>query len=137
MTQAEKLEALVQKAIQNEWMAWGIYPTLHIVHDNLDVELRYDDYEQSFQFETYPAQAVIFDHEFAKALWGDGYELQPEEFDFPGEYEVRSDGTREYMTVHDQHVWDSKSSGWQYHLQQAVISDNPVEYVYKAVFGDE
>lgn len=27
-----------------------------------------------------------------------------------------------------------KLEAWQYHLQQAVISDNPIDYYYKEIF---
>ena len=47
--------------------------------------------------------ALLFDKSFAKAIWG-------EKFDESKPYFLRE---------------------WQYHLQQAVISENPIDYYYE------
>lgn len=48
---------------------------------------------------------VLYDHDFAKALWGDEY--------------------INYI-VGESHLY---LVAWQYHLQQMVLADNPVEYL--------
>lgn len=70
--------------------------------------------EPTFEGYNYP-QCLIFSHNFAKALWG-------RETDSPycGDIEYR--GTPDLL--------------WQYHLQQAVISTNPISYMYSTVFTE-
>lgn len=73
-----------------------------------------------------PLQRLIYDKDFAKALWGEGYANKLQE---------------------DQKLWTDSSccSGsaaiyrgteWQWHLQQMVIADDPIEYIYQAVFNE-
>lgn len=56
---------------------------------------------------------ILFNHDFARALFG--------------ERETRS-MNQAFETI--------TKLGWQDRLQAAVISNNPVDYMYKAVFGD-
>lgn len=51
--------------------------------------------------------SVIFNHDFAKALWGDEYW---EEYTFNGEYAT-------------------PKPTWALHLQQMVISEDPIKYL--------
>lgn len=53
--------------------------------------------------------AIIFNHDFAKALWGGEIQVVPAD---------------PYTRVN-----------WKYHLQQMVIADDPIDYAYEAVFG--
>lgn len=46
---------------------------------------------------------IIFNHDFAKALWGERYEGM--------------DGVPDFR------------SGWPYHLQQMVVADDPIKYL--------
>lgn len=50
---------------------------------------------------------VIFNHEFAKALWGEHFPTKVNE-----------------TTI-------AFSRAWEYHLQQMVISPNPIQYIAK------
>ncbi len=55
---------------------------------------------------------VMFDHDFARALWGDD------------ETSISTGG--------EPSPWDDDMSSlpaWQYHLQQMVISDDPIKYL--------
>lgn len=61
--------------------------------------------------------AVIFNHDFAKALWGE--ELHHETFIVPKELNKRFAGTEELAI----------RPIWQYHLQKMVISDDPIKYL--------
>jgi hypothetical protein len=57
------------------------------------------------------AERVIFDQDFAKALWGDAGLPNFTEF-------AKAINAPEY---------------WQYHLQQMVISEDPIEYLGKNI----
>lgn len=62
-------------------------------------------------------QSILFDHDFAKAFWG--------EKDFDYEIEVGfPDGT----------VYDvARLPAWQYHLQQMVLEEDPIRYLEEYV----
>lgn len=71
-------------------------------------------------YTTLPTEFVIFNHDFAKALWGeakteyfiDGKRVQP----IPGEY-VKFHGVA------------IKNLGWKHHLQMMVIAPDPIQYL--------
>ena len=63
------------------------------------------------------ATGLIFRKDFAKALWGE--ELHHEIFIVPKELSKRLAGTKNL---------DIKPA-WQYHLQNMVISDDPIKYL--------
>lgn len=63
-----------------------------------------------------PYQAILFNHDFARALFGE-----------------EEDGTELLNGVYG----EQPKRRMHYHLQQAVISDDPVSYMYKEVFGDQ
>lgn len=58
---------------------------------------------------------LIFNHDFAKALWGESKEINSsKEFD----YKRTGHGFNKPRTL-----------GWQYHLQQMVIAEDPIKYL--------
>lgn len=69
---------------------------------------------------------IIFDHDFAKALWG-----RDQDYAFYAGYD-------EWAEVDDEEVDEAadfdeiprdQKPAWQYHLQQMVISDDPIKYL--------
>lgn len=64
------------------------------------------------------SEISIFDHDFAKALWGE------EERDSLEESKAKG------VTINDKGLaYTVKRRGWQYHLQQMVIAEDPVKYL--------
>lgn len=59
-------------------------------------------------------RSQMFEHDFAKAFWGDMKENGSV---------ICGNNTR--MTFYD------KESGWQYHLQQLVLEEDPLTYLEK------
>lgn len=108
MSRKEILEKSVQKAINDGWDSfdtteyWKVYTAYG---DRLMVEFR-PAHDAMGMF--YGYKDVIFDHDFAKALWG-GIELM-------------QDGLNGEALAQPQHLW-------QYHLQQMVIADDPIQYL--------
>lgn len=106
MTQAEKLEALVQKARELGWSKHDIW----MVRENTKGYLKLIQlpYCAAVEYE-WDVEHKLFNKDFARALFGiaptdiKGFELQMPEF--------------------------------KRQLQQAVISDDPIDYMYRAVFG--
>jgi hypothetical protein len=66
-------------------------------------------------FNTY---TLIFNHDFAKALWGDQEEL----FHYPESEVVAPNNHQKQSEMAYQQVW-------RYHLQQMVIADDPIQYL--------
>lgn len=140
MTSAEKLEALIQRAIEGGWNVFGLTNGMNIKHkgsweveyDEPSLKIYYWNIGKTSLYDSHGIKAdefsIIFNHDFAKALCG---ERDYTKMEYPDEYK-EVPGSRQYMTAHDQAIWDKQ--GWQYHLQQAVISDNPIEYFYREVF---
>lgn len=99
MTKLKILQTAVAKAIANGWI-----PTQFQAAD-----MPYID-------KTWPT--VVYDHSFARALWGDTPEgdIGPQEvatLDFP-------DGSKK--TLYTYHPW-------QEHLQAMVIAEDPIKYL--------
>jgi hypothetical protein len=108
MTDAQKLEALITRAIEGGWD--DVLLNLEVWSPHLR-KLVTESYEQ---FDERPIDAFLFNHKFAKALFGE--ERMPW---------IASD-LRQHPPVK-----------WQFHLQQAVIADDPIDYMYGVVFGNE
>ncbi|SRR6266496_112978 len=110
MTQAEKLEALVRKATKGGWDdvlldSWEYNPWNH--------ELNEETYEQ---YDPRPIYSFLFNHDFARALFG-------------------AKMVRHLEVDEDGNTWQFSTLAYQYHPMQAVIADDPIEYLYRAVFG--
>lgn len=111
MTDKEILEKAIQKAIDNGFSAFG--------YSRVESVKKYfaDDFYHIFlsnptdleegDVERYSANDIIFNHKFAKALWGEENAIQQA---WGGYY-------------------DSILEDWQYHLQQLVIADDHIKYL--------
>jgi hypothetical protein len=66
--------------------------------------------------------ALIFSHDFAKAFWGEG-NLEGEVFE---DNMWDSEFSNHYGVIY-------KGKSWQYHLQQMVLCDNPIDYLRKFI----
>lgn len=110
MTNHQILEQAIQKAIDSGWLTtlagtltqWGV---------------REDEYTNDLYVQTrmanvnsgrYSVPDIIFNHDFAKALWGE-VEYSP----YYGDFEA--------VTTPDML--------WEWHLQQMVISPDPIKYL--------
>jgi hypothetical protein len=63
--------------------------------------------------------AFIFDHHFAKALWGEA-RVDDDGILFRDEHDMIIPSKTKLSTVH---------RGWRYHLQQMVIAEDPIQYL--------
>lgn len=112
MNDTEKLTALLQRAIDNG-------------ADLKLTPLSIPDYAKLCLKSPWQEQLLFGGKDFAKGLFGDGpncaYCNEPPHHTHPSPC-VEGNNTWPYL--------------WEYHLQKAVISSNPVDYLYKAVFND-
>lgn len=141
MTSAEKLEALVRRNIENGWnQGWHQDKRTKWPPDNLKVEESYGDQGETGWYvwighslhklcDSCGCEDLIFNHDFARALFGE--ELIEYQYCYNGtdgnvypEYLFSRDGETPYTVP-----------AFEYHLQQAVIADDPISYFYDAIFG--
>lgn len=109
MTQSDKLQALIQKAIEN---GWDVPPIFSVIdNSNEDVimfDITFSADEEWAGWEP-SLNTVLFSHDFARALFGE-----------------ESDGTEFVEGM----FGEQPKLRWKYHLQQAVISEDPIDYMY-------
>ena len=101
MSHKEILEQAITKAIAGGW----------------DVDLETVLPEMTKRYSLYGLQysgpsSLLFNHEFAKALWGEA-----------------SINYESIVTSQDGAIDMSAHEGWQYHLQAMVIADDPIQYL--------
>jgi hypothetical protein len=107
MTHVEILTAAITKAVENGWRGADKWWEVFNSYGSIRFERRsavsgpgdYCDIEK-----------VLYDHEFARALWGDAEGTMPY---------VYEDGDEHYKRL----------KSWQYNLQQMVIAEDPVLYL--------
>lgn len=112
MTNQEVLTKAVDKAFLNGWsIAKG---AVLFSHHSTRERIVFTVYSSKFTKYTksLAIEQVIFNHDFAKALWGDGYECDEDGTPMPYGF--------------DSSVLDHR---WQYHLQQMVIATDPIKYL--------
>lgn len=106
-TNQEILTKAIRKAIDGGWTGWSWPSSADLL------KWRWEDYDRVYSdgdyedYETINVEAVIFNHDFAKALWG------TEEMSAGDLYEY-GPYTRTY---------------WKHHLKQMVVSPDPIKYL--------
>lgn len=117
MSNQEILTKAIEKAIEGGW--YGIYKDGHTWPEAKDLlTMQWDSSSEKFtdgaieDETTFNVEAIIFNHDFAQALWGEAR---------PTRYDVFPDATGKYGV-------DGKE-GWRYHLMFMVISDDPIKYL--------
>lgn len=113
------IEKAIQKAIDNGFVfnkEWYVDPSGRWVIFN--IAKGYD----SIKSVSYVYEQIIFNHEFAKALWGG--ELATCYDCMEGGHEVQHIKDEDRFGVADWHMYY-----WQWHLQQMVIAEDPIKYL--------
>jgi len=128
LTQSEKLEALVKRAIEDgwkpvekefEWRVIDTYPAPFLSIMIAIVDTSAFDGNNVVE-KKLTVNDIIFNHDFAKALFGE------QDHDL---FVIGTTGNGEHTTVN--HPMPS----CDYHLQHAVMAPNPIDYMYDEVFG--
>lgn len=105
MTDKEILEKAIQKAIDGGWDAYGWKHFTVTVggvawHDD-------EPYTPGTKANHDQVESLIFNHDFAKALWGEEW----------------------YRGITPDMPAPDHKQTWQHHLQQMVISEDPIKYL--------
>jgi hypothetical protein len=119
MTHKEIIKTAVNKAIENGWHnhagAEMLYFRMYFPSGNVLIHTKRDELTTG---ETFNVPSIIFDHDFAKALWGE----EPDSVPYKQiHYFIEKDGTASECRVTLQ--------AWQYHLQQMIIAEDPIAYL--------
>jgi hypothetical protein len=113
-TDQEILTKAIQKAIDDGWTLPGYKMYKGDIYEVTDLRsrLQYGEFELHIDggYNEVSVNQVIFNHDFAKALWGED-ERKPEPV-----------ANSQFMTT----VF---KRDWRYHLQQMVIADDPIKYL--------
>lgn len=102
MTNQQILKKAIEKAVKNGWKFE--FDDKNYTYDWLDRNMR---------------EHIIFNHDFAKAFWGD------KEIELPNP-EWCGD-----MPVYDSDLEHDSMYAWAYHLQQMVLEKEPLKYLVK------
>lgn len=115
MTKKEILEKAIQKAIDGGWDM----PAAFKLFNNEDIAFQMDSDGSQYQgWKFYRPAQIIFNHNFAKALWGE----EDCRYDVWLKRQYASGGGGP-----DEDWYDGKA--WEFHLQQMVIADDPIKYL--------
>lgn len=110
MNHQEILTRVIEKAIANGWTHEGLTDegTIHYTETGIVV-----DWLRGGRT-GFAVEAVIFNHDFAKALWGEEY---------------YADDTFDGNGVAIKYIAEWSLPEWQYRLQQMVIANDPIKYL--------
>ncbi len=125
MSNQEILEKVIQKAIDGGWSTTHFNTLKGDSYKHPD-ESEFHDLTGSWHSIS-PAD-IIFNHDFAKALWGDKPHYDKT---YKLKYSIVSMNGKK-STI--QQAKEAKRiPEWQYHLQQMVISDDPIKYLGESI----
>lgn len=107
MTQSEKLQKVIEKAVKNRYQFQGL-DTTELILTALITRYQND------------ISIMVFSHDFAKAFWGDQKH----------DYLNRIASCRNCDAI-----LDNQTYCWQYHIQQLVLTpeDERIDYLYSFI----
>ena len=126
MSHKEILEQAITKAIAAGWRPFKVHGNTKdysatVLKDYEVTESYFAKGQYCCDFEGIYTNDYIFDHDFAKALWGELEERQ--------EVSRLKDFTIKTAGYGDSIPYRVINKGWKYHLQAMVISDDPIQYL--------
>lgn len=125
MAQAEQLEALVRKAADNGFDVADFRVETVDMQGTKTLVVRFADEDGTWASWNVQVNTILFNHDFARALFGE----EPPEL----AYQFHSSIIRTQDNLLESGGWPK----WKYHLVRAVISEDPIGYMYDAVFPDD
>lgn len=138
MTDEQKLEELVRRAVENG-LDEHTYHSLPISAFHIDLEVGILGKFFSDDGEEIDVATVIFSHDFARALFGEYPTYVTQGFE---RYDVGKD-VKSWLGPAKEAIKDESFTtgaltyrALEYHIMQAAISKDPIDYMYKVVFGN-
>lgn len=123
MNNGDKLTAVIEHAEKNGFKKWWVPENL-TASMSFSERIGFSMTSKAFgvmvtvdrDTQVIPHQYILLSHEFAKKYWGESTNTHEVGFDH---------ATCEIIKI--------EQTNWQYHLQQAVISKDPLDYYYKCL----
>lgn len=117
MTNAEVLKRAISIAVEN---GWKDEEGLSFITIEGSVFMNKSYTPPNILFDV---KEILFDHSFAKAFWGEEpYYISESVY----QHEFHKNGKPKEMGI-------TAGPFWQYHLQQMVLEENPIDYLRKFV----
>lgn len=121
MTNKEILERAISKAIDGGWNFHGILPGKYegidlsndVISGLPTITMQTIYKGRVWGIGAVPLFAVLYEHDFAKALWGEEHHGQ-EDY---------------YSSKYNECSGMENLACWEYHLKQMVISKDPIKYL--------
>lgn len=123
MNNQEILTKAIEKARENGWQPIGWRSDMPVYvrqwQDNgmVEIGIYLQGHNNEIQWDR-ELEGIIFNHDFAKALWGHAHH-------YKCDYEPLPTGSGDWAGMTD------TISVWEFHLQQMVIADDPIKYLEK------
>lgn len=128
MTNQEILTKVILKTISNGWLPYFASFNKNMRKSNIIIRFPEGSSSVNFDYQmkghivgvggySLEPYSIIFNHDFAKALWGEGLVYAP-----TGERIFSEPGQRVAL-LHP------TLKAYEYHLQQMVIADDPIKYL--------
>ena len=124
MTNKEILEKAIQKAIEGGWDG-GPFRPLHLNLNKWRFDSDYDAFgvgEYEYEIWVEPCE-YMFNHEFAKALWGEEKAWYYVEYT---DNKAHPHSPTDWLDIDGVGIDVEK---WQWKLQQMVVADDPIKYL--------
>lgn len=131
-TNQQILTKAIQKAVDGGWMPYFASLDPSMRKDNIIIRYHEGATHINFDYEmrghivgvggyNMEPLSIIFNHDFAKALWGEHTESTVDE--------DGNDLARDYAGAAHGSVVRTVREGWRHHLQRMVIAEDPIKYL--------
>lgn len=118
MTNIEILEKAFKKATDNGWEPLGDNIPISVTRwkgqGSIEIGLL-NDKPGAWGSWVRELEGIIYNHDFAKALWGESHQFTPKE--------VMDSGAKGSLK------WGMRTIGWKDHLKDMVVADDPIKYL--------
>lgn len=129
MTDVEVMDKAIRKSLEQGYEDW--WDTPFTIKDIgaagfLEVEVPDDPDLLGWGFHQVHINEVIFDHDFAKALWGEDLITINQGCAIEDTDHVP---LSDYWRLHFMNSWNYDMPQWAFHLTKMVIADDPIQYL--------
>ena len=134
-----KDKEVLQKAIKIATRKNGTFQYISVFNEKIETSIgdsqmpivcfNFPEFKKSIECSY---EKLIFSHDFAKAFWGEEKHLE-NQFDIIDNCACGELTYHYYQTYEDGMVRNCTEYCWQYHLQQMVLEQNPIDYLRKFI----
>lgn len=117
-----KLQKIIERSVSNGWKGLEMWSnTFDVNCDHIEsIRKRVWIIYEEGDGEMVMLRDLLFDHDFAKSFFGEGID-----------HVFANDMCSKCGLYHGEWGGSLCEEPWQYHLQQAVLSEDPIDYYYQ------